>query len=901
MGALSRNAKYYLWAMLLAGGALFVWKLVQQGMNDLWYILALCGVAFLTLLLREKVTPERRHYDLKLVVYSFSFILLGPSATLWVILLSGLIEWLWFRPAWYLQGFEIAVNLLGVYLAGLLYLWTKSGEVSLGLVSLVSGLAAMWILALVTHVLNGLLTVLNQGQSLTRSAVFELAPLIADFTLLCIGAGTAYIWEINPIGAVWILLPLYLFLSFRSVSASQEQSLTDPKTGLYNAAYFEQILWNELKRANRYDRSLVLAMVELELIQDERGLRSAPFDRLLQEIANVLRSSLREYDVVARYDEHRIVLLMAETRLQAAYPRLQALLNLAEKGVYSQAAGNPPAKVKLKFGLACRERFDQTPQDLLQMAERTLALADQDENPPLSKGAQAAASGHADLEPGPSSMVELDNEREGMPDDATEQIASRTEWIGDEMRQATSRASLAIESLAGGELDETPRSLSRYIFALGVAALIAFGLTFQMPADVDWVGLAVFVLLVGLTEWFSIDFSVRDLTVSASAVPMLAGILLLGPLGAVTLSFTYATVLMFKKRGTVEGFVFDFSSQMIAAFLYTSLFKARGIVFVALPPETQFWLSLAAMGVVYLSTTFMTAVYLGLARTLSIREVWRAQFSWLAPYYFALGLIAFMLVYGFQTAGFLGTLVVFVPILILRFSLTRFVDHTSSELDRLRNVHIELEQDSAEKQALIEGLLDTLAQVADLRDLYELGHSRRVAHYASLIAGGLGLPAKRVALVQKAALLHDLGKLAISEKILHKPGKLSLEEYNIVKDHVVIGAEILGSSHALEAFVPIVRHHHERYDGLGYPDGLKGSDIPIEARVLNVAETIEAMSTDQPYRGGFNTAEMITELEKCSGSQFDPQVVKVAVEILEAEERAGKASVTAQSRIPRDI
>jgi len=138
--------------------------------------------------------------------------------------------------------------------------------------------------------------------------------------------------------------------------------------------------------------------------------------------------------------------------------------------------------------------------------------------------------------------------------------------------------------------------------------------------------------------------------------------------------------------------------------------------------------------------------------------------------------------------------------------------------------------------------------------------------------------------MHKASLLHDIGKLGISETILLKPGKLTKEEYDIVKTHVTLGADLLEASHALEDLIPIIRHHHERYDGLGYPDGLKGDQIQLEARILSVADAVVAMASDRPYRRGLDNQEIIDEIEKFSGTQFDPLVVKIFVEILKDEE-----------------
>jgi len=140
---------------------------------------------------------------------------------------------------------------------------------------------------------------------------------------------------------------------------------------------------------------------------------------------------------------------------------------------------------------------------------------------------------------------------------------------------------------------------------------------------------------------------------------------------------------------------------------------------------------------------------------------------------------------------------------------------------------------------------------------------------------------KQIDLIRKAGLLHDIGKLGIPMEILTKPGRLTREEYEIVKKHAALGADLVKDSPSLRPIASIIRHHHEFYDGSGYPDGLAGNKISIEARVIAVADAIEAMTSDRPYRKAHKLEDVIDELNKCSGSQFDPLVLPAALMLLE--------------------
>ena len=149
----------------------------------------------------------------------------------------------------------------------------------------------------------------------------------------------------------------------------------------------------------------------------------------------------------------------------------------------------------------------------------------------------------------------------------------------------------------------------------------------------------------------------------------------------------------------------------------------------------------------------------------------------------------------------------------------------------------------------------------------------------------MGLNPKQVELIRKGSLLHDVGKLGIAMEILAKPGKLSTEEYEVIKNHPQIGARLLEKNPSLRQLTPIVHYHHEFYNGQGYPNGLSGHKIPIEARIVSLADAIEAMTSDRPYRKARKIQYVIDEIKKNSGIQFDPNAVEQAVILLEAEKK----------------
>ena len=218
---------------------------------------------------------------------------------------------------------------------------------------------------------------------------------------------------------------------------------------------------------------------------------------------------------------------------------------------------------------------------------------------------------------------------------------------------------------------------------------------------------------------------------------------------------------------------------------------------------------------------------------------------------------------AYLDVGALAFLLFGFPLLLTRDALKRNLDLRRSRVEALR----------------------ALSSSVDARDNYTYDHSNRVSMLSAMLAREMGFPEGTVEMIESGALLHDIGKISLDLDILSKPGPLDSEELKAVRRHPLESAEVVAGVELFRGAVDIVRHHHERPDGQGYPDGLKADEIPFGARILNVADAFDAMTSDRPYRKRRSVGDALEELRKGSGSEFDPVVVEYLMRLLKARPR----------------
>ncbi len=389
-----------------------------------------------------------------------------------------------------------------------------------------------------------------------------------------------------------------------------------------------------------------------------------------------------------------------------------------------------------------------------------------------------------------------------------------------------------------------------------VIALGAFTLYKLWPhvTGSEWLGVLSFGLIIFITEAMPVELPRGRGTVSVSYAVIYASMLVLGPELATWLA-ALATVRLVELTGhvSVKAVLFNRAQLALSA-------AAAGATYVALggiAGDIQIVhgiLALTAAAAVYSLVNITTVVVvMYLTQRLSFWGIWVKDFRWMIPHYLALTPLGVLIGLVESYVGLAGVFLLFVPLVIARYSLQLYAQMRKAYLSTI--------------QAMVAAI--------EARDPYTAGHSRRVARYTVATARTLHLSEDQVERLEYAAWLHDVGKLAVPDHILQKQGALTDEEWDQMKKHPETGATILKQIKLLGRDVEVILHHHEKWDGGGYPDYMQGNSIPLGARLIAIADAFEAMTSARPYRTGtLSRDHALDEIERCAGSQFDPELVQ---------------------------
>jgi putative nucleotidyltransferase with HDIG domain len=433
------------------------------------------------------------------------------------------------------------------------------------------------------------------------------------------------------------------------------------------------------------------------------------------------------------------------------------------------------------------------------------------------------------------------------------------------------------------------RWLTLYTIGISLTGAL-FLITALLTLPWEQGGLMVFAGLAALAELANVElYNSSRSRVSVSSVIGIASIILFGPLaGAIThvssgLMTVITTSLRTHKPERRRVSLFRRSTFNMAMFVTAASMAGLAYRFTGGQSGNVMLVSnlipiLAAATVDVLVNLVILIGVISLQTRRPMLQIWNDEFQWAAPIAIAGNIFGAVLALAYEMFAWLGLTVFMLPILATSYSFRLYVANTKVYLEKLQHMNEELDEINL-------GLLETLGAVIDAYDVYTYGHSNQVAVYAGALAEKLGLPETEKVRLIKAALVHDLGKVAVEDSIIGKQGPLTNEEYNLVKRHPLIGAQIVGRMKGFQDLVDPVLHHHERWDGKGYPDGLAGEEIHLGARILALADALDSMFSDRPYRATRSYKEVIAEVARCSGTQFDPIVAQAFFALVEEKGR----------------
>jgi HD-GYP domain-containing protein (c-di-GMP phosphodiesterase class II) len=434
------------------------------------------------------------------------------------------------------------------------------------------------------------------------------------------------------------------------------------------------------------------------------------------------------------------------------------------------------------------------------------------------------------------------------------------------------------------------RSVRVYVASIALAAVVVLGITRALPAvPADAWALGTFLLVGCLLELSRTTSKSGGVTGSLVFVFHLSVGLVLGAFwGAITAAAAKAISQVYERNDGLKV-AFNVSERIVSVgltftvyhllhgqhpptFLRSDLANSLTVGAAAL----QLGAFLGASVTYFTVNSALVSTVVALATGRPVFSTWRSNTVWVLGYDLSASLIALGVVWFYlRTTGgpvyrfaFLGLCL---PIVGAR--------HIYNKLNTLKDLFAELDSAYEQLELNVREQLQMMVKAIEARDPYTSGHSRRVCGLSRAIATDLGLSAEQVEEIENAALLHDVGKIhAEFAPLLQKEGKLTDDEWAIMKTHSAKSAELVSLFSRFQGYVvSCVRHHHERWDGRGYPDGISGENIPLGARIITIADTIDAMTTNRPYRGALPLEVVLAELNKNKGSQFEDSLVDLTV------------------------
>jgi diguanylate cyclase (GGDEF)-like protein/putative nucleotidyltransferase with HDIG domain len=880
---LPRNARLYFLLVAGATAAATLPFLARLQDTHHWLAFFILGTAAATAQLFRVQTPRDQAYHTAIVFVIAAAFLLPPELVALMGIVQHIPEWLKIRYRWYLQTFNICNYVLASmavwFLAHRIMGWGGISDRTLRVA--LAGLVCSVVFVAINHTVLALMLHFARGHTLRDTGLFEVEHVATDLVLAALGVATFAFWQINPWLIPFAVAPLVLVHRSLAVPQLQAEARNDPKTGLFNARYFAAALSEEIGRAQRFERPMSLIMADLDLLRDiNNAYGHLAGDAVLRGIADVFRAQLRHYDVPARFGGEEFSILLPETPPEQAMEIAERIRRAVAQRTFDVETSSEPIRATVSIGVAGYPKDGTDANELIHQADLAVYRAKlQGRNRVLS------ASSEPLLVPSDRTARLIAVPEEGEPPLPTAQGQPREERRTD-VRHPRPHAVHGPRFLS---LDRRLSLTVGLVSTLGVAAGVA-GLAFSWTSK-DLLGLLTILLLVGVGQALALEADEGAAVLSVSAVGCLAASSLFGFRAALPLAITSVAVDWSARRQPLHNVLFNIGALTLASLTAASIFNLAHFF----PEGTQHRLAIAALGLLAGAGYFVVNMGLvSLALALQGHERWwsvfREQFAWLLPHYVVYGFIGGVMALAYEAVNLLALAVFAVPLLLMRKTQEAYLKHTHRSAQKLRqaaetiqsqNVSLEMANKLLKERST--AAMESLSATVDARDSYTAGHSRRVQQLALAIGREIGLSQAELDLLGHAALFHDIGKLAIPDAILLKPASLTPDEWSLMQRHAEEGARIIDRLGFLNDAVPAIRHHHERFDGTGYPDRLAGEDIPLGARIIHVADALDSMLTTRIYRAARPAAEALQELRSAAETQFCPRCVAALERILPLE------------------
>jgi diguanylate cyclase (GGDEF)-like protein/putative nucleotidyltransferase with HDIG domain len=805
-----------------------------------------------------------------------AILLLPPELLVLVAVIQHVPEWLKERYAWYIQTFNMCVFTIANLTA-----WLAADTIieADGLIAneqvrwALAGAAACVLYVGLNHLILAPMLRFARHLSLRelRDSLFSFESLSTDLVLATLGLGVASFWKWNPYLVPFAIAPLLLIHRSLAVPQLQAEARVDPKTGLFNARHFATVLGDELARAARFDRPMSVIMADLDLLRDINNTYGhLAGDAVLKGISEIFRQQLRHYDVPARFGGEEFCILLPETPPDQALEIAERIRRAVAERAYDVETSSDPIHATISLGVAGFPRDGADANELIHQADLAVYRAKlQGRNRVLDATNEPLLAQPVKRAPRLMALPEGEGEQHVTPLPPAREITPPQE------RRAHQRPN----SIPGPRFVAVARRLGVLVGLVSVAGLAAGIAGLWFGTSTDLVGLLAVVALVGVGEALALE--VEDTgSLSVSAVGALTGAALFGTRAALPLAVTIVAVAWSARRHRIHEMLFNAAAVTLA-----SLAAVGGFALAFDPDRSHPYFALAgvAAGLLYfVVNTGLVALALAVEGRESWWKAWQERYAWVTPHYLVYGFIGgvIALAYSADGVGLFALAVFSVPLLLMRKTQEAYLRHTQRSAHKLRAAaetiqtqNVSLEQANKLLKERSTAAMESLSATVDARDAYTAGHSRRVQQLALAIGREIGLSQAELELLGHAALFHDIGKLAVPDAVLLKPSKLTDEEWVLMQRHAEEGAHIINRLGFLNDAVPAIRHHHERFDGHGYPDGLKGEEIPLGARIIHVADALDSMLTTRVYRPARPAHEALEELRKMSGSQFCPRCV----------------------------